>query len=133
MSHAIEPLKLKIMGIIFLGIIINRGNSLGIMGGKLWIKILLFIEQFFNTMLITQLGIVFLCKNGEFSQTFLLSIFYFIIPISTFYQPDGDDLLIIFCQSQQVINHCRSPFLISLNRYAQLIPSFQFNLSKQHL
>jgi len=109
----------------------HQGCSVGIMGGKLRVNDVLFIQQLRGTHLVAQVGIGLACEDRVIRITLFLGKLDLAIPVSTFYQSYHQLATRITPQFCQPLGHQGCTLAVCLQHKSQAIPSHQLRITRQ--
>ena len=90
-AHAVQALVLEVFAFAHL---VNRGQRVGVVGGELWEHGILRVKQFARTGQIGNIGVDFAGVERVAVHAVHLRPFDFAVPISAFYQPNHQFLIV---------------------------------------
>ena len=128
LSHAMQPLKLKVRGALLSGTMQNGRDGMGVMGGKLRVNPIGHGQQLGRATDIIDICMRFGCKNWEARKAFYLHQFNLRVPISTFDQSHHNAAIQPFGQVIKPIDHMGGPLAISLHHDTKTVPTREARL-----
>ncbi|MPN11352.1 hypothetical protein SDC9_158653 [bioreactor metagenome] len=104
---------------------------MGVVGRKLWVDQIRYVEQLFRAGEIRDIGVDLARINRVAFQTVHLGAFDLAIPVGAFDQADHQAATAAGGQIDQVIDDERATFLVRLNDETNTVPASQFRFKTQ--